>query len=266
MPCAPATSSRDLPPDRRDLFARRLRTPLVVDDVTRQRTLLVDRHLRGEHGLGSRLRYAALDHAPDLRRGRDIHEHRLGEKPLQPALKKQRHILDHDLGAAVGGLDRAHGHPPPDERMHDRVQTREGRRIFEYAIPQLAAVDGPVAYKLTAQPLSNGVEAGRPRRVDGVRRLVRVYDRRPQLPEHRGDRGLPGARAACEPNELQFLTGWLTKRNSTPWSWGRARRVRRRRSPWPRPDYRLRCSSAGSSRARRMSWEASSTTTTWKRS
>src|ERR1051325_1392826 len=249
MPCAPATSSRDLPPDRRDLFARRLRTPLVVDDVTRQRTLLVDRHLRGEHGLGSRLRYAALDHAPDLRRGRDIHEHRLGEKPLQPALKKQRHILDHDLGAAVGGLDRALGHPPPDERMHDRVQTRDGRRIFEYRLP-----------------LSNGGEAGPTRRVDRVRRLVRVYDRRPQLPEHRGDRGLPGARAACEPNELQFLTGWLAKRNSTPWSGGRARRVRRRRSLWPRPDYRVRCSSAGSSRARRMSWEASSTTTTWKRS
>lgn len=153
-----SSKSSDFSPDLFDLPTRAFCRAAVVDDEIGKPALLVDRHLRRKHSLGSFTGNAPTHETPQLQVARRVNEDGGGVETLQPVFEEQRHVLHDHVSAALRGLDSSLCHPLTHEGMHDRVEALSRRRIVEDELTEFLAVDLSITHVFSAERLDDLVK------------------------------------------------------------------------------------------------------------
>ncbi len=132
----------------------------------------------------------------------NVDQHHRREEPFEIVLEQQWDVLDDHRCPALDSLGGALRHPVPDERMHDVVQPPPRVRISEDQLAKALAVDPAILHVALAELPDDRIESRRTRLVDGVRGFVGVDDDRPLLAKHLGHRRLPRASPSRQANQL----------------------------------------------------------------
>ena len=182
-------SCDEVVPDPLHLIPRRGAAAAVVNHPSREHPLIFDGHLRRDHRAGTTLiETATLGQSFELEVFGHVDEKHCRIEALETIFKKERNVVDDDLGAALRSLRSTGGHPIPNEGVNYRIQTATRFRVVEHQGAQPAAVDLAVANVFLSELADDGVESGTAWRVRGVRPLVGVNHRGTPFAQHRGDR------------------------------------------------------------------------------
>ena len=156
-------------------------------------TLLGVRHLLGQDSRQAGFRHPRTRHDTlplDPCRGAD-HRHQVAAL-VTATLQQERHVQHRQFHAPAPARRQETGGGAPHQRMHDRLQPGQRRRVAEHPRSQGRPVDRPVAHNPRERRVDRR-DRGAAARQQTVHRGVGVVHRQPQPAQHAGRRRLSHA-------------------------------------------------------------------------
>ncbi len=194
-------------PEPVDLRLELVQGSVVVEHHVGLRGLVLERQLHREAAPDVvLLETPPLDHPPDLELLGSGHDHEQVDVVVLAHLDQQRRIDHHHaIGVAVGR--RALLDPLADDRVHDRLELAQPRRIGEDDAGERRTDEPAVGGDRLGEPFARDRVPARPGRERLPRERVGVEDHGPTGGEHRGHGRLPRSDPAGESDEQHAAPG-----------------------------------------------------------